>query len=143
MKASTPRPVLIVASDSDGHRQNYVAVLGRWFAEAGHSVVIACGSAEDGLPASQTPILAQFLAKSGAGAIDLEKDIVQERVESAPKSGQFYLFPTGVSVGLATIRRFRQVSSLGTASPRTVSATALLQAGGVVEVGIGFDSVHG
>jgi len=78
MRTSTPRPVLIVASDSDGHRQNYVAVLGRWFAETGHSVVIACGPAEGGLPASQTPILAQFLAKSGAGAIDVEGDIVQE-----------------------------------------------------------------
>jgi glycosyltransferase involved in cell wall biosynthesis len=78
MKASTPRPVLVVTSGSGGHRQNYAAVLGRWFAETGHSVVIACGPGEGGLPASQTPILAQFLAKSGAVASDLEKDVVQE-----------------------------------------------------------------
>lgn len=78
MKTSTQRPVLIVASDSDGHRQNYVAVLGRWFAGMGHSVVIACGPGEAGIPASRTPILADFLAKSGSVAYDIERDIFQE-----------------------------------------------------------------
>jgi len=70
--------VLIVASNSDGHRQNYVAVLGRWFAQIGHSVVLACGPGEDGIPASRTPILSNFLEKSGAVASDIEREIVQE-----------------------------------------------------------------
>ena len=78
MRAATSRPVLIVASESGGHRQNYVAVLGRWFSETGHSVIIACGPDTNEVPASQTPILAQFLTKSGSGAIDLERDVVQD-----------------------------------------------------------------
>ncbi len=76
MNASIQRPVLIVASDSDGHRKNYVAVLGRWFAGTGHPVVIACGPGEHGIPASRSPVLAQFLADSDARAFDLEADVV-------------------------------------------------------------------
>lgn len=78
MKAAAQRPVLIVASVSDGHRQNYVAVLGRWFTQMGHPVVIACGIGEGGLRASQTRILAQFLESSGAAALDIERDIILE-----------------------------------------------------------------
>lgn len=77
MKANTLRPVLIIASSINGHRQNYLVVLGNWFVATGHSVAIACGAGDDGLPASQTPILKQFLAKSGAGAYDLEQDVIQ------------------------------------------------------------------
>jgi glycosyltransferase involved in cell wall biosynthesis len=77
MKVVPRRTVLIVALSIDGHRQNYVAVLGRWFAEQGYFVAIACGPGDDGYSASQTPILRQFLAKLGAYAYDLEQDIIQ------------------------------------------------------------------
>lgn len=75
MTASSP--VLIVASDSTGHRQNYVGVLARWFQEAGHSVVIACGPSEHGLPASQTLMSSRFRENSETGTIDLQKADVQ------------------------------------------------------------------
>ena len=90
MKTSASRPVLIVTSNLGGHRQNYTAVLGRWFAEAGHAVVVVCGPDEDaaGLPGSRTPILAQFLSKSRARAIDLDKSIVREPTQFRARLAQ-------------------------------------------------------
>lgn len=78
MKHSTIRPVLIVLSETDGHRQNYAAVLGRWFADRGHKVVVACGPTEKEALGSQSPVLAHFIATTGLAVIDLAREIVQD-----------------------------------------------------------------
>jgi glycosyltransferase involved in cell wall biosynthesis len=64
-------PVLLFCQDIDGHRQVYVAVIGKWFLSMGYSVVIALTDTEDGANPIDAPVLGQLLTNQHVHLIEL------------------------------------------------------------------------
>ena len=71
MSKSNNPVALLFCQDIDGHRQNYVAVLGKWFLSKGYKVIVALTNAEDGSSPADTPVLGRLLKNQRVLLVEL------------------------------------------------------------------------
>ena len=76
MGAKCSKKILLIASSSDGHRKNYLAVLGLWFVKQGYALITCSGPCENGMRASDCEVLQVSGTNPSSTTLDLNSEIL-------------------------------------------------------------------